>query len=173
VEVETWVSADVTWKLIFVAEALVADSIRVGIDVAVADLLGPRSSYKIPFIVASERAATTAVVGSTLVTDGEALGFTLSSDVIVSANSGGDRRDLLVSLVLTSLKDTNAFSVLQETLFILKIAMIVTGSRTMLNLFSDSSNKMGSALPMVAFDSFLIKAVVQLSSPAIVHREPV
>lgn len=132
-----------------------------GVDVVVLDLLDSESSYRIPFIVAIERTAK-AGVGSVVEADG-----------IESAIDCTDRRVLLVLSFVTSLKATRAFSVLQEMSFMLKRAMIVTESRVMSNFAFVSSNIEGSELPMVAFDPLLIRAVVQLLSPAILHFEPV
>lgn len=144
-----------------VAEAVVAVSVCVGVDVVVLDLLDAESSYRIPFIVASERTANTSV-GSVVETDGTE-----------SAIDCTDRRVLLVLSFVTSLKATRAFSVLQEMSLMLKIAMMVTESRVMSNFALDSSNRVGSELPMVAFDPLRIREVVQLLSPAILHFEPV
>ena len=90
---------------------------------------------------------------------------------------GRSRERRVVPLLLArSSKATSAFSVLQELLFKLKIAMIVTESSLTPNFCSDSPNKVGSELPIVAFlwtVPLSTSAEVQLLSPAVVQREPV
>lgn len=161
VDVDVLCSTAVDCTLILVAVAVVADSVWVGVDVVVDDLLDSESSYRIPFKVASERTARTGV------------GSVSERDGVESSINCTDRRVLLVLSLVTSLKATSSFSVVQETLLMLKRAMIVTESRVILNFSLDSSNRIGSELPIVAFDPLFTRAVVQLLSPAILHCEPV
>jgi hypothetical protein len=84
-------------------------------------------------------------------------------------------RRVLLLLVGTS-NVTSAFSVLQETLFMLNNAMMVTESRVILNLLDDALNTFGRPLPIVAFlliVPFSTSEVTQLLSPDTVHCEPV
>lgn len=75
-------------------------------------------------------------------------------------------------LRLTSLNATSAFSILQETLFLLNSAMIVIESSLIPNFECDSWNRRGSELPIVAFLAMVLfstSEVTQLLSPAMVH----
>ncbi|EAU30899.1 predicted protein [Aspergillus terreus NIH2624] len=87
----------------------------------------------------------------------------------VSPRSRTARR---VLLLLTPRNETRAFSVVHETLFWLNSAMMVVGSRSMSNVSEDWVKRRGRSLPTVAFLP-LSSVVMQLASPAMVHREPV
>lgn len=74
------------------------------------------------------------------------------------------------------LNDTSAFSVVQETLFWLKRATMVTGSSGILKLSFETWKSRGTSSPIVAFlevEFWVIPVVTQLASPAVVQPEPV
>ena len=128
------------------------DAVLISVAVGKDSAVGEESSKTIPFIVATvSRAAS--------VCDGR------SSNCI-----GRSRRALLETEI--SLIDTSSFCVVHETLFLLKRAIMVTGSRRILNVSWESWNNCGKSLPIVAvFDVEppSISVVVQLLSPALVH----
>lgn len=162
VAVEVADDVAVGWDVGFVwdaVEKVIWDTVSVGAEV----------SKIMPFRVpAGARAASVRVCTFNVVGVG-GLGCS-SSDA-----SGSARRPLLEP-VLTSLKATRAFSVVQETLFWLNKAMIVTGSKGTPKLLCALLNKRGRSLPMVAFldeEPLLISVVVQLESPESMHCEPV
>ena len=129
--------------LVIVASPLSDDAARVADGVAL--------SYKMPFVVATDRATTTG--------DGSLVPTEREGELLVSASakcpeSSGrltERRVLSLLLPSRSLNETSSFCVVQEMLFKLKRAMRVTGSRLMLNFCSDWVNNVGKELPIVAF----------------------
>lgn len=124
-----------------------------GVAVVATPVLVYDSSKMIPFLVPTEpRAARICVGVSPVVELGADFLTASSSDASQSAtDSIREVRRTLLEVGERLLNEMSEFSVVQETLFWLKSAMILIESNGMLKLLLASLNKRGRSLPMVAF----------------------